>query len=235
MGIFELKERYNRNFNTISLEEQKKLKMSKVVIIGLGGLGGSVSEMMARVGIGHLTLIDGDVFEPSNLNRQLLSEEKLMGEEKANAAKKRINAINSEVNLKCFTQYLDESNMYEQIKNHDLVFDCLDTIDTRFVLQIAADKALIPIVSGAIAGMAGQVTTIFPGDAGYKLIYGENREKQLKGVEDITGNIVCCAFFIAALQVCEALKILLDRKDLLRNKLLISDLWKNTFEIVDLI
>ncbi|MBU0463830.1 MAG: ThiF family adenylyltransferase, partial [Proteobacteria bacterium] len=164
MGTLKIEERYDRNFNTLSLEEQKTLGTSKVVVIGLGGLGGSVCEMLARVGIGHLTLIDGDVFEASNLNRQLLSEEHLIGFPKAQAAKNRVNAINSEVIVKHLVEYVDESNMYERIKDADVVMDCLDSIDTRFLLQKAAQKVSIPIVSGAIAGVAGQVTTIFPKD-----------------------------------------------------------------------
>ena len=235
MAEFEFKERYDRNFNTLSLKEQKQLKALRVIVIGLGGLGGGVCEILARVGIGHLTLIDGDSFEPSNLNRQLLSQEDLMGVPKAMAAKKRVNAINCEVNVESFIEYLDESNMYDRIKNGDLVVDCLDAIDVRFILQNAASKASIPIVSGAIAGMTGQVTTIYPGDMGYKLIYGEEVQKQSKGVETVTGNLGCCALFVAALQSAEVLKILLNRKDILRNKLLISELWTNTFEIVELI
>jgi len=234
------KERYDRNFNTLSLKEQKKLGESKVVVIGLGGLGGCVCEILARAGVGFLTLIDGDFFEPSNLNRQLLSQEYLMGVSKAEAAKNRVNAINCEINVKYFNEYLDESNMYDMIKNTDLAVDCLDTIDIRFILQDAANKASIPVVSGAIAGMAGQVTTIFPGDRGYELIYGQrtkkqSTDKQSKGVETITGNLGCCAFFVAALQASEVLKVLLGRKDILCNKLLITELWSNTFEIVDLI
>ncbi len=235
MERLKFKERYDRNFNTLSFKEQKQLKALKVIVIGLGGLGGSVCEILARVGIGHLTLIDGDSFEPSNLNRQLLSQENLMGVSKAKAAKKRVNAINCEVHVDCFIEYLDESNMYGRIKNGDLIVDCLDTIDARFILQNAANKASIPIVSGAIAGMTGQVTSIYPGDMGYKLIYGEEVQKQSKGVETITGNLGCCALFVAALQSAEVLKILLNRKDVLRNKLLISELWTNTFEIVELI
>ena len=235
MGISNLKARYDRNFNTLSLEEQKKLGTSNVIVIGLGGLGGSVCEMLARVGIGHLTLIDGDVFEASNLNRQLLSEERLIGFPKAQAAKNRVNAINSEVIVKHLVEYVDESNMYERIKDADVVMDCLDSIDTRFKLQKAAQKASIPIVSGAIAGVAGQVTTIFPDDKGYELIYGKKGRKQSKGVETRTGNIAYCAFFVAALQSSECLKVLLDRGDILRNKLLIAELWTNTFDIMDLV
>jgi len=227
--------RYDRNFNTLSLEEQKTLGKSKVVVIGLGGLGGSVCEMMARVGVGYLTLIDGDSFEVSNLNRQLLCEEHLMGVDKAQAAEKRVKAINSEVIVKSLVEYLDESNLYERIKNADLVVDCLDSIDTRFMLQKAALKASVPIVSGAIAGVTGQVTTIFPGDKGYEQIYGQKGEGQSKGVETKTGNIAYCALFVAALQSSECLKVLLGRGDILCNKLLIAELWTNTFDVIDLI
>ncbi|MCD4677824.1 MAG: HesA/MoeB/ThiF family protein [Desulfobacula sp.] len=228
-------ERYDRNFNTLSPGEQKTLGVSKVAVIGLGGLGGSVCEMMARIGVGHLTLIDGDIFEASNLNRQLLSQEHLIGIPKAKAAKKRVNAVNSEVIVKHLVEYIDESNMFERIKDADVVMDCLDSIDTRFKLQDAAKKASIPIVSGAIAGVTGQVTSIFPGDKGYGLIYGEKSRKQSKGVETRTGNMAYCALFVAALQSSECVKILLDRGEILRNKLLIAELWTNTFEVVDLV
>lgn len=227
--------RYDRNFNTLSPEEQTALNASTVVIIGLGGLGGGVCEMLARVGVGHLTLIDGDTFEASNLNRQLLSEERLIGTPKAHAAKKRVNAINSEVSVKCRVEYLDEFSLYEQIKDADVAMDCLDSIDTRFKLQDAAKKASIPIVSGAIAGVTGQVTSIFPGDRGYELIYGKKSREQSKGVETRTGNISYCALFVASLQSSECVKILLNRGETLRNKLLISELWTNIFDVVDLV
>jgi len=231
----EFDKRYDRNFNTLSPEEQEKLGASRVVIIGLGGLGGGVCEMLARVGVGHLSLIDGDFFEPSNLNRQLLSQEHLMGVPKAVAAKKRVNAINSRVMVTHRVEFVDEENLYERIKDADVVMDCLDSIDTRFKLQAAAQKASVPIVSGAIAGVTGQVTVIFPGDKGYFLIYGEKSRAQSKGVETKTGNIAHCALLVAALQSSECLKILLDRGQVLRNKLLIAELWTNIFDVVDLV
>ena len=229
------KERYDRNFNTFSPEEQKKLGASTVAIIGLGGLGGGVCEMLARVGIGRLILVDGDVFEASNLNRQVLSEERLMGVPKAEAARDRVRAVNSGIEVIHRIEFLDEKTLYETIKGSDVVMDCLDSIDTRFKLQDAAKKALVPIVSGAIAGVTGQVTTIFPEDKGYALIYGEKSRKQGKGVETKTGNIAYCALFTAALQSSECVKIILNRGDILRNKLLIAELWTNLFEVMDLV
>jgi molybdopterin-synthase adenylyltransferase len=234
MEKIKFRERYTKNFNTFSLEEQEKLGDSSVAVIGLGGLGGGVCEMLARVGVGRLYLIDGDRFEASNLNRQLLSQEKLIGVPKAEAAVNRIKAINSDIKVTHHIEFLDESSLYEHIKNMDLVMDCLDSIASRFKLQDAAKKAAIPIVSGAIAGVTGQATVIFPGDIGYGLIYGEKSRKQSKGIETQTGNIAYCALLIAAIQASECIKILLQRGDILRNKLLIAELWTNTFEIIDL-
>jgi molybdopterin/thiamine biosynthesis adenylyltransferase len=231
----EFKERYDRNFNTFSPEEQKKLGASTVAVIGLGGLGGGVCEMLARVGIGRLILVDGDVFEASNLNRQVLSEERLMGVPKAEAARDRVRAVNSGIEVIHRIEFLDEKTLYETIKGSNVVMDCLDSIDSRFKLQDAAKKALIPLVSGAIAGVTGQVTSIFPEDGGYALIYGEKSRKQRKGVETKTGNIAYCALFTAALQSSECVKIILNRGDILRNKLLIAELWTNVFEVMDLV
>ncbi len=166
-------ERYDRNFDTLTRAHQATLASSRVAVLGLGGLGGGVSEMLARTGVGHLTLIDGDVFEPSNLNRQLLCTEDLVGTSKALAAGKRITAVNSSVQVTAVHQYADEGSLYDLIKNDDLVVDCLDSIHTRFLLQAAARKARIPLVAGAIAGVSGQVTVIFPEDKGYELIYGK--------------------------------------------------------------
>jgi molybdopterin/thiamine biosynthesis adenylyltransferase len=227
------KHRYIRNFNTFSPEEQDKLSRSRVVIIGLGGLGGSVCEMLARVGVGHMILIDGDVFEQSNLNRQLLCQEHLIGTSKAQAAKDRIQAVNSQVSVSAVNAYLDAANMDGHIKNTDVVVDCLDSIDTRFALQDAATKAKVPIVAGAIAGLTGLATTIFPGDAGYALVYGD-KCRSTRGVEVQTGNIAYCAGMVAMLQSSETVKVLLGRGDLLQNRLLVLDLWENRFEVVDL-
>jgi molybdopterin/thiamine biosynthesis adenylyltransferase len=206
-----------------------------VAVLGLGGLGGGVSEMLARTGVGHLTLIDGDVFEPSNLNRQLFCTEEVLGISKALAAEKRIRAVNSQVKITAVHQYADDDTFYDLIKDCDLVVDCLDSIPARFMLEHAAKKAQIPLVAGAIAGVTGQVTVIFPEDKGYELIYGKKEHLPAKGIESRTGNISYCALMISALQASECIKVLLDRGDILRNKLLIMELWSNSFEVMDMI
>ncbi len=227
--------RYDRNFDTLSRQEQDMLAGSTVVVAGLGGLGGGVCEMLARVGVGHLVLIDGDSFDISNLNRQILCREDLVGFPKAKAAYERVSLINSDIKAEYKIEYLDENNLYDRIRQADLVMDCLDTIDMRFMLQDAAAKAQIPIVSGAIAGVTGQICVIFPGDKGYELIYGNRAHAGSRGIETRTGNIAYCAMFVAALQASECVKVLLKRGDILRNRILMAELWTNTFEIMDLV
>jgi len=229
------KNRYDRNFSTISLGEQEILARSHVVVIGLGGLGGGVCEMLARIGVGILTLVDGDRFDITNLNRQIISREDNIGVLKAKAAKERIRKINSSIQVKAFNQFVDETNLHGMIHGADLVVDCLDTIDTRFLVQEIAQKASIPLVSGAIAGVCGQVTVIFPEDAGYELIYGKKTETASRGIETQIGNISYCALFVASLQASECIKVLLKRGDILRNKLMIVDLWRNCFEVMELV
>ena len=230
----DLTHRYDRNFNTLSEQDQKILAESTVTIIGLGGLGGGVCELLARIGVGHLIVADGDQFDASNLNRQLLSTEALIGTSKAAAAADRIRQINSEVTVTCIDRYLDRTTMAEQIKASHAAMDCLDTIQARFQLQDAANETGIPIVSGAIAGMAGQVTTIFPGDPGYELIYGRPDSSENRGVETRTGNLGYCALCIASIQSSECVKLLTGKGLPLRNKLLITDMMQNSFEVIAL-
>ena len=242
-GMYKSQDRYQRNSNTLNQKDQDILAGSHVAVMGLVGLGGGVCEMLARTGVGTLTLVDGDVFDISNLNRQLLSREDLVGTSKAEAARKRIKGINSSVRVISRDVYADESNIDSLIEGSDLVVDCLDTIDARFLLQEAVQKAYIPLVSGAIAGVSGQVTVIYPQDKGYELIYGRKTHKKqdkkagqpYKGIETQTGNISYTALFVAALEASECIKVLLNRGNILRNKLLIADLWTNCVEVMDLV
>lgn len=232
MGQTDLSGRYCRNFNSLSMADQRTLAASTVAIIGLGGLGGGVCEILARTGVGHLIVVDGDLFEASNLNRQLLCREDLIGTSKARAAENRIRRINSDVKVTCVPRFLDGAAMPGCIRDADVVVDCLDTISARFDLQSAAQGARIPIVSGAIAGMTGQVTTIFPRDKGYELIYGKKEAAGRTGAELQTGNLACCALYVASLQSSECIKVLTRKGCVLRNRLLISDLLTNDTQIV---
>jgi len=228
-------ERYARNMKTFSPEDQASLLKSQVSIVGLGGLGGTVSEILARTGIGTLNLIDGDRFEASNLNRQFLSTYETMGQYKTEAAVKRIKEINASITVRRYDEYLDDKNSDALIRRSDVVVDCLDNITTRFILENASKKAGSPLVSAAVAGLSGQITTIFPEDQGLKLIYGRPDDLKSKGAEASLGCLPSAVSVLAAFETAEVVKIILGRGPLLRNKLLIIDLLDNITEVLDLL
>ena len=226
-----MKERYIRNIEAISEEENAALVDKKVCVIGCGGLGGYIIEILARIGVGNLIVVDGDVFEESNLNRQLFSKTDLLGKSKAESAYRRVLEINPEVKVKYIYDFLDESNYSEIINNSDVAVDALDNIKTKKFLQKACEELGIPLVHGAIGGWYGQVTTIFPGDRTLDIIYKGEEEK---GQEKILGNLPFTASYTASLQSAEVIKLLIKRGDLLRKKILFMDLLNNESEIINL-
>jgi molybdopterin-synthase adenylyltransferase len=228
-------ERYARNFNAFSDKDQIKLLQSKVAVVGLGGLGGSVTEILARIGIGTLILIDGDIFEDSNLNRQMLSSQNCIGTSKALAAAERVKEINSSITIVAHQQFLDEQNALNFLSPAHAIVDCLDNIPTRFIVHEVAKKLKKPLVSSAVAGASGQVTTIFPEDKGLFLIYGEPDKDSPVGVEKFLGCLPHAVNFLSSIECSEVVKILLNRGSMLRNQLLLVDLNSNMFEIMNLV
>ena len=227
-------EHYARNMRFFSTQDQIVLLKSQVAIVGLGGLGGTVTEILTRTGIGHLILIDGDKFEESNLNRQFLSRIDLLEKPKADAAKHRVGALNPSISCNVYAEFLTEANAHDLLSGSDVIVDCLDSIETRFVLENAAKKLGIPFVSAAVAGFSGQVTVIFPEDEGLKQIYGASEEdRPSKGAEATLGTLAPAVTTVAALECAEVVKILFDRGATLRNKLMIIDLLDNIFEVLD--
>jgi molybdopterin/thiamine biosynthesis adenylyltransferase len=226
-----LPDRYLRNFKTLDEADQIRLLESAVCIVGLGGLGGLVTEALARMGIGRFYLADGDVFEAHNLNRQLFSETDLIGIPKVDAAVKRIKSINPGLEVSATNDFLNTENAAKLVASTNLVVDCLDNIQSRFTLQAAAKRAGIPMVSAAVAGISGHVTTVFPEDKGLENIYGpEDQLKMAKGAETHLGCLATGVNLIASLECSEVLKVLLAREKTLKNKLLVVDLVDYTFE-----
>lgn len=229
-------ERYSRNFNTYGPAEQIQLLKSKIVVVGLGGLGGTLTEWLARAGIGHLILIDGDRFEDHNLNRQLLCTQDRLGTPKARAAAERVCRINSSITVQSHTEYFTSENATRLVSEADVVVDCLDNIHSRFILETAAKENDLPFVSAAVAGLSGHVTTIFPQDTGLELIYGPRKElKDNKGAETQLGCLPQAVGFIAAAESAEVIKVCLGKtQDMLRNRMFMVDMATNTFEVLKL-
>jgi molybdopterin/thiamine biosynthesis adenylyltransferase len=221
--------RYLKNKNMLSQEECDLLLGKSVCIVGCGGLGGYIIEMIGRIGVGKITAVDGDVFDLTNLNRQLLCTEEHIGKGKAKAAKERMSKVNSDVTFTAISEFLTEENAEDILRGHDLVIDALDSIAARFILQEHASKLGIPMIYGAIAGWYGQVSTIMPGSDFLSRIY---RHHEGKGHETQLGNPSFSPALVASIEVSEAVKVLIGRGELLDGKLLMIDLLNNEFEVL---
>lgn len=224
--------RYWRNISSLSETEMERLQNCQVAVIGCGGLGGYIIEMLARIGIGSLVVVDGDVFDESNLNRQLLCDEASIGISKAAQAAKRVKQINSLINIKYFNINLDENNADEILKECDLVVDALDNIETKVFLQDLCERLNMALVYGAIAGWYGQAATIFPGDKLLDLLYPQERRRS-KGIEQQLGNPSFTPALTASVQVSEVIKVLIGRGNVLRKKVLFIDLLEQDYSIID--
>jgi len=230
-----LPERYARNRQSFSLNDQARLLQSSVVVVGLGGLGGTVVEILARTGVGRLRLIDGDRFEESNLNRQLICRLDRISQSKARAAADHVRCINAAVEVDCRQENLTAGNAAALVAGADVAVDCLDNIEARFMLEKASRSAGIPLISAAVAGTCGQLTTIFPEDPGLSAVYGDpDQTVPVKGAEAVLGNLAFTVSAIAALEAAETVSVLLHRASSLRNRMLFVDLKDYTFETLRL-
>jgi len=226
-----LPRRYLRNLGTIGWEGQAKLLRSTVAVIGLGGLGSNVLESLARMGMGRLILVDGDIFVDHNLNRQTLSTEANLNNSKVEAAKARVGIINSAVEVISHDFEATQENLPLLLKGSDIVVDALDSITTRLMLQETARKLSVPMVHGAIGGMIGQVMTILPGDEGLYTLYGRERGPD-RGIEVEQGCPAAMPMLIGAIQVQEVIKVLVGIGDPLRCRMLIVDTEAGTMDVI---
>jgi len=161
---------FERNLGAITHAGQTELKDSCVAVVGLGGIGGIAFELLTRAGIGNLILIDKDRFEPSNLNRQILSSMKSLGKKKADIAMVKGKDINPEVRIKAYSSELNEKNA-NMLKDADVVVDGLDNPVSRVILSRAARKYGVPYVFGAAEYLKGISTVFMPRGKGYEDIF----------------------------------------------------------------
>ena len=225
-------DRYIRNKQLISEKEQEILCGKSVAVVGLGGLGGHICEQLARLGVGNLILIDSDVVEPNNLNRQMFATEKTLGTSKIKAAIARLTDVNPHVKYSSHRDYLTDDNGAELLRRADIVMDAVDNIPTRYVLEKCCEKLKLPFVHGSIGGWWGQVSVIFPGDKIIERIYPK---KDAVGAEAKWGNPAFTPAVVASIQTAEALKLLLGKPGILRGKLLRIDLLEHEYFTIDLI
>ena len=224
-------DRYSRNMLALSKEENELLREKKVCVIGCGGLGGYIIEMLGRLGIGTIIAVDGDILEISNLNRQLLSDVTNLGQNKAIQAKKRMNIVNPDIKLIAVEENFTLDNYKSILDGCHATVDALDNVESRLLLQNCCEELGIPLVHGAIGGWYGQLTTVFPGDRTLDKIYQTYDDERIKNP---LGNPSFTPAVTASLEVSEVVKILIKRGDLLRNKMLFINLLDNCFDIIQL-
>ena len=226
--------RYLRNIGTVGIDGQLKLLRSTVAICGAGGLGGTIIELLARQGVGHLVIIDNGRFVENNLNRQILATESDLRRSKVKVATERVRKINSTVRVTPINRFIDTANIMDLISGANVVMDGLDSLPTRLLVAESCNKLKIPFVHGAIAGFSGQVMTVCPGDKGLSAIYGPDMDKAAYGLEILTGNPPATPAIIAAWEVQEAVKIITGIGTPIRNRLLFLDFAEGSFEEIQL-
>lgn len=175
----------DRQKDILNKKEQLKLKNSNITVIGCGGIGGAVIEMLARMGIGKLRIVDKDVFDLSNINRQLMSSMESIGKPKTEVTKEIVKAINPFVEVEALNQELNEKNVEKTIENSAVVVDALDNLIARILISRKAAELGIPFVHGAIHGTMGQITTFTSKTPSY-----EETFKLLSAGKDLTPEII---------------------------------------------
>lgn len=188
--------RYIRNLGAITEEDCRTLRQKSVLVVGCGGLGGYLMEYLARIGIGKIRCVDGDVFDESNLNRQILATVQSLGKPKTLEAKARLQAVNPHVVVEPVCAFLDESNAKDLIEGCDIVLDALDNIPSRRLLADACAEAGVPYVFGAISGWVAQAGICMPGDRMIHALYPEGVEVRDKSVLSFTPAL-CAAMQIS--------------------------------------
>lgn len=224
--------RYQRNRNTFSIEQQCKLFHSCVAVIGCGGLGGHIIELLARLGVGKIIAVDPDIFEEHNLNRQILSSIDFLGWSKVALAATRVADINPATTLIPIKAKLTAENGVELLQHADLATDALDSVTSRLELAKICEERKIPLVHGAIAGWYGQVLTQYPGEMTLQRLY-EKRSQSI-GAEKKLGNPAFTPAVIAGIEVAEICRVMMGDGQGLKGRMISVNLLDMELEKIEL-
>lgn len=222
-------EQLNRYSRHIILPEvggkgQKKILAARVLIVGAGGLGCPVGYYLAAAGVGTIGLVDDDLVELSNLQRQIAHSVKTIGVNKGESAKCTFEALNPDVNVVTIKERLNSKNVLGIFKDYDIIVDGTDNFPTRYLINDACVMTNKPLVSGAILRFEGQVTTIIPGEGHcYRCLFEEAPPPGLVPSCQEAGVLGVLPGVIGALQATEVLKLILGKGKPLMNQLLIYD------------
>lgn len=218
---------FEKNMDFFTLQQAAQIKQAKVAVIGAGALGQMVTHQLVRTGFEKLILIDKDVLEYSNFNRQMYAMNSTVNQSKVAVLKAQVLDINPKIDVKTHETFLDQSNGKHLVSDADIVVDCVDDIETKIYLEKLSTELKIPLVHGAVEGWYGQVTTILPGDSVLERLY-VHRKKQEVAALMITVSAV------TALQVGEVIKIATGAGELLHHRVMFIDMMNGDFSYVNM-
>ena len=224
--------RYSRHIllPQIGIDGQQRLLRSRVLIVGMGGLGSPAAIYLAASGIGHLVLVDHDKVELTNLQRQIAHNTDALGDDKVDSAKRTLLALNPKTRITTINMRLDDDNLSAQIELADAVVDGSDNFATRFAVNRLCVEKKTALISGAVVQLAGQVTVFRPDrndSPCYRCLYKEADEPEMRCAE--FGVLAPVAGIIGSIQATETIKALLDLGESLSGRLMIVDAY--TMEI----
>jgi len=212
------RERYRRQILLFGEEGQERLSEAEIFIAGAGGLGSPVAIYPAVAGVGTLTLVDSDVVDQTNLNRQILHFDRNIGEKKTASAEEKLAELNPDITVRAVDARIDEGNAAGLVGKADGIVDCLDNYPARYLLNRVSLEKRIPLFHGAIRGMYGQATTLIPGKTPcLSCIFPTPPPAEIFPVVGVTPGL------IGMVQATEVLKFLLGRGELLANRLFLWD------------
>lgn len=227
----------SRQMSVVSKSEQSRFKDAKIAVIGCGGIGGETIEMLARMGVGQLNLVDKDYFDVSNLNRQTLSSLKEVGLSKSEVGKDKVRLMNPYTKVNCFNEELTEKNISKIVNDCDIVIDALDNLLTRIIVSRYCKQNEITFIHGAIHGTQGQLTVFLPkNDIDYETMFSlPSKDKPLNkstiaelnkltnGVPPVIGptpNLIGCLEAIEAFKLITGIGEIVKAPELLSFDLL---------------
>jgi len=210
--------RYERQIPLIGPEGQKKLEDATVLIAGAGGLGSPAATYLALAGVGELIIVDDDVIQESNLNRQFLHAASSVGLQKVYSAQATLKGLAPDISLIAYPERIDAASADRLAQDADVIIDALDNYETRFILHKSAWDAGVPFIHGAIEGFTGQLTSIIPGKTPCLscLIPAAPPEEKVPVMGGTAG-------VIGSMQALEAIKFLTGTGTMISSRLLLWD------------
>jgi molybdopterin/thiamine biosynthesis adenylyltransferase/rhodanese-related sulfurtransferase len=228
----EQKQRYSRHLliPEVGSEGQARLLGSKALLIGAGGLGSPAALYLAAAGVGTIGLVDFDVVDLSNLQRQVIHTTDRIGERKVESARIAIRALNPDVTVVAHEEMLVATNVERIIAGYDVILDGTDTFETRYILNDAAVAAGIPVVHASVFRFEGQLTTFVPYEGPcYRCLYPTPPPPELAPGCSVAGVLGVVPGILGLLQTNEALKVLLGIGNTLAGRLLLFDALETEF------